>query len=572
MTHSQSVTARSVAHPFEQDTPQPLEQLPEAPLSQEASDKPPSPTTPRTTVPSPPLPAQAISSPPATFSRSPETGFSSVETRSFTSSTSPSFVAAPTSDKSFSSPGSPLNISIIPKSLQRTQSPVASSAVSMSPTTAVEPGNGHAFSLPKPPSTLEGTSPPSSYPPSRALTASASGAVSAVPSTDTGDLMHEAGALFFMQQDHEATADPQPLTMAPSIYAKDDVAPLAYADDDATSYSSHYSRAYDGASPASYQGHEHRRQESFTPIAVHRAQETAPAPLQNGSLASAPTRSGLGRKPSGARAPAPSSRGYASSGGGPASIASQRVTEETQGPVTSSPPPPLPPAASEMQHTREPSGSSSGDAPVDALMALRYLNMADDGGAESQSVSESASSPQFDSVSPASVQMDGPRLKPIDTRGPGSASSASPQIPSGDLTYKSSFAPSSKAAERKMKAEAQKAAKHRPGRANGKRQSHAAGAWESSEEEDDEEEDDDDDLESDVGRPPASARSQAVSTPGGFNSGRPSPLPLQSPNPFGGPDQLTPTPATAPGRPPRNLPQPPQSMYRNSGGTKFSLD
>lgn len=81
-----------------------------------------------------------------------------------------------------------------------------------------------------------------------------------------------------------------------------------------------------------------------------------------------------------------------------------------------------------------------------------------------------------------------------------------------DAQYKSTFAPSRKAAERIAKTQAQQAAHqaavHKPGRSNGKPNSKGRGAWgdSSDEEEEDEgeEEEDDDDVDSDGERAPAS--------------------------------------------------------------------
>lgn len=121
--------------------------------------------------------------------------------------------------------------------------------------------------------------------------------------------------------------------------------------------------------------------------------------------------------------------------------------------------------------------------------------------------------------------------------------------------FKSSFAPSNKAAERKAKAQAQQAAQqaaaHKPGRAQGVRKkgtrptSGTSGAWgESSEEEDDDDDEDDDDVDSDgpaMGQLGVPQVGQRVASPGA--------------NPQAmGPDGY-PTQQGMHTRPPRTLPQ-----------------
>ncbi|KAF9007597.1 hypothetical protein BDQ17DRAFT_1324157 [Cyathus striatus] len=160
------------------------------------------------------------------------------------------------------------------------------------------------------------------------------------------------------------------------------------------------------------------------------------------------SRHGLGRKPSGARAP--TSRTYNSGGG---SISShQPLTEEEE-------------------------------------------TQSDDGSMDSKH----ADAPQ--------VGQNG--------YGGGVGSSETPQ------QYKSSFAPSKQAAERKAKAQAQQAAHqaavHKPGRANGNRKSRVGGAWnESSEEEEEEEEDEE--GESDGEPPLTRGQNTPSSGPGSSNA------------------------------------------------------
>jgi CCR4-NOT transcriptional complex subunit CAF120 len=246
-----------------------------------------------------------------------------------------------------------------------------------------------------------------------------------------------------------------------------------------------------------------------------------------------PTRSGLGRKPSGARAQV-TPRSY--NRVGPESFSSQTLTEEEE-------------SMSEKRDQESLNKNPYDDDNAEALAALTYLDMAD---LQDVSTSPTPPTPQLRSpiITPPSVER--PRFQLSDGPSIPSTMSSSDSVP-----YRSSFAPSSKVAERIMKVQAQQAAheaaKHRPGRANGKKKAKttAAGAWgESSDEEDDEEEDDDEDeVDSDPEVPmrgPQSSSSQQ-----GFSSSSSSRPPLSSQygtsdsNVGGPPSHL---------RPPRHLP------------------
>ena len=239
-----------------------------------------------------------------------------------------------------------------------------------------------------------------------------------------------------------------------------------------------------------------------------------------------PTRSGLGRKPSGARAQL-TPRSY--NRVGPESFSSQTVTEE------------------EEESMSEKQDQESNDANAEALAALTYLDMAD-----SQDVSSSA-------TPPSPPRHRSPIITPPSAERPRFQLSDGPPIPPAvsspdSVPFRSSFAPSSKVAERIMKAQAQQAAleaaKHRPGRANGKKKAKttATGAWESSDEEEDEEEDDDEDVDSDPEIPMRGP--QSTSSQQGFSSSSSSrpPQSTSDTNVDGPPSHL---------RPPRNLPVPP---------------
>ena len=257
-----------------------------------------------------------------------------------------------------------------------------------------------------------------------------------------------------------------------------------------------------------------------------------------------PTRSGLGRKPSGARAQL-TPRSY--NRVGPESFSSQTLAEEEE--------------EESMSEKQDQDGNNKNIANDNAetLAILSYLDMAD-----SQDVSTSAtppSPPQHRSpiiTSPSTVLprfqlSDGPPIPP--------AMSSFDSVP-----FRSSFAPSSKVAERIMKAQAQQAAhdaaKHKPGRANGKKKAKTTttGAWESSDEEEEEEEEDDDDEDVDSDPEVPMRGPQSTSSQQGFSSSSSSRLPQSSQhgtsdsNVDGPPSHLRPPrhlPPVPPGRPGR---------------------
>ena len=206
-----------------------------------------------------------------------------------------------------------------------------------------------------------------------------------------------------------------------------------------------------------------------------------------------PTRSGLGRKPSGARAQlAP--RSYIRNG--PESFPSPTLTEEEEEDM------------SEPQKQDSQATLAYDDANAEALAALTYLDIAD---SEDVSTSPLPSHHRSPITSPSAEP---PISQLLDRPVPPT------MLNSDSMQFRSSFAPSSKVAERMQKALAQQAAheaaKHRPGRANGKKAKTTAGAWESSEEEDEDEDDDEDeDVDSDPEVPmrgPQSASSRLSSS------------------------------------------------------------
>jgi CCR4-NOT transcriptional complex subunit CAF120 len=188
-----------------------------------------------------------------------------------------------------------------------------------------------------------------------------------------------------------------------------------------------------------------------------------------------PNRSGLGRKPSGARE-LNTSRVYR-----PESFSSPTSTE------------PEPIESESKMDDVHPDQLQNQD---DVNAVLSYLSIAETdvaGPSSSSTVVMTQSMPGETSMS----EHTGAQVVHDNSASVPAVLVQAPAGPAGDtLPYKSSFAPSNKAAERKAKAqaqmEAQLAAAHKPGRANGKRKSKIAGAWESSEDEEEEEEEEDD--------------------------------------------------------------------------------
>lgn len=191
------------------------------------------------------------------------------------------------------------------------------------------------------------------------------------------------------------------------------------------------------------------------------------------------------------------------------------------------------------------------DSNLDVLAALSYLN----------ANGEPPSPPVGKPVEPLKIRSP-ERAPPPESSSPPSAPVPAPNEPMHDTQYRSSFAPSKQAVERKAKVQAQQvahhAAVHKPGRLNGRRKSKMGGAWGESSEEEEEEEEEDDEADSDDGAPSAN---KPFRPPSGNASSNTSSKPPQSQNPSlhysdavgeqGGQSGL---------RGPRILPQPPHGI------------
>ena len=345
------------------------------------------------------------------------------------------------------------------------------------------------------------------------------------PRDESNDFINEAGALYYMQQSVASSSGSHPQPSMQPHSAGDDTSP---DESDARLNNKRLSiatkSAVDGKRRSTAVAFNGTNTNTDTGTTTN---EYSPpkimAPTSPGRLS--PSRSGLGRKPSGARAQsATTTRPY----NGAESISSQTLPETDED---------MP-----SDHKRETSDLAYNDETGEAYAALTYLDLTD----AQDLVMESSTAPLGQKIEPLHIQ-------PAENV---SSSSPQPGPATGDaVAYKSTFAPTNKAAERKLKAKAQQAAAHaathRPGRANGKRKMKNAGAWESSEEEEEEEEEEeDDDMDSD-GQKPMARGSQNASSSSNNAARSQIQTTLTGPNDYN--QDILPTPSHL--RPPRNLPQ-----------------
>ncbi|KAG6853977.1 hypothetical protein C0991_011840 [Blastosporella zonata] len=301
------------------------------------------------------------------------------------------------------------------------------------------------------------------------------GAHPGMRSEESGNLLSEAGTLYYMQQQSDDAAA-HARRIPTTINEQSD----SESDDEDDEDDDHGS-SEPPARPVSHES-AHSRQHPVrqtTPMAFF--DRSSPIPTAPAITASAdrnsPSRQGLGRKPTGARAQA-TTRSFNAAD----NISSQQATEEE----TQSEDHYETPLQARMNQIQAQQPSASTEADLDALTALSYL-----------AVDDQPPPPKQATVEPLHIQK-APSPDP-----------ATSDVPSQSSQYKSSFAPSKQATERKAKAQAQQAAHQiatsKPGRANGKRKSRGvAGGWnESSDEEEDDEEDEEDDEDADSDAEPS---------------------------------------------------------------------
>jgi CCR4-NOT transcriptional complex subunit CAF120 len=363
------------------------------------------------------------------------------------------------------------------------------------------------------------------------------------PTEEPNDFINEAGALYYMQQsDPVASGSGTHLQQSMQPHPDDDETSPDESDSQPNNKGSTSTKNADAKLPrrrstaVTFNGTNAYAGIDTTATNVH----SPPTVMASGTMPVdrlSPTRSGLGRKPSGARAQSATTRPY----NGAESISSQTLTETDE--------------SMPSIRRRQASELAYDDATGEAYAALTYLDRTD-----ADIVTESSTAPPLN-----------PKIEPLNVQHAERASGSSSQQPgpaTGDaVPYKSTFAPTNKAAERKLKAQAQQAAAHaathRPGRANGKRKMKDPDAWESSEEEeeeeDEEEDDDDDDMDSDGQKPQARGLQSVPSS-----SNHAVRLQIQTmqtgPNDYN--QDVPPTPSHL--RPARNLPQIPPTRDQST--------
>ncbi|KAJ7126884.1 hypothetical protein C8R44DRAFT_779806 [Mycena epipterygia] len=373
---------------------------------------------------------------------------------------------------------------------------------------------------------------------------------SSAPADEQNNFSNEAGALYYMQQQQQFDSVPRhkaPVRQQPTTISEaEDESEEDEDEDDEEPAPIPPTNSYSAQSPV---------QRQATPMTFHNQQPTTDAAATARALAASPTHSSLsshaarpeqpsaplGRKPSGARAQrGKSTRGYRGPERGLSSGPSEQLTEEdsqserSMNPSDHAPPPPV---------------RSNDD--LDALAALSYLDVNENNEQHEQQ------QPQYDAGTTTTAPLRPHAAERVLSDAPPGERSATP--PS---EFKSSFAPSKQAAERKAKVQAQQAAHHaavhRPGRSNGKRKSRVAdrGGWnESSDEEEEEEDDDDDDADSDAAPSPINRQSTPTSGPASLHSGQAAPQ-----------NQGEETYSHL--RPPRTLPQIPPRPFAGSDGVQ----
>lgn len=431
-------------------------------------------------------------------------------------------------------PKSPTVSSRAPSSLVVPQTPASSTAKALPQTPLTTSSNSSSVVTPQSPPLAKTPTPPP-------------------PQSVSDDFSHAAGALYFMSQmQHEPVQD-TPVKFNPARY-------MSKTDDDYDS-PSEYSQSYTSHRTQSMNTRHTSPPSSFTERPATTRRDTANsmassrsnlagASVEAPAIAASTSRSGTGRKPSGARA-APASKIHSSRH---SFAPDQSLHGRDDEPAHDDDMVDLhdaPPQVARAQHALD-------DPDADALAALTFLEQgdndtADTGASQRQPAASSSTQAVPQVVEPASSPGKSPRPR----------------------EYRSSFQPSKQAAERKAKVQAQQAAQQaavsRPGRANGKRVS-SRGAWaESSDEEEEEEEEEEEDEDADSDEEPAprmpSGQQSASGSIAPSQSGSTANLSGRGPSPAA-PDANGAYPAR---RPPRELPQVPNpnQPYPGMQGTLY---
>lgn len=343
--------------------------------------------------------------------------------------------------------------------------------------------------------------PPMSPPPDRALPTE--------PSSDVQALFNEAGALYYVNAIEGDSPKQQPANRRVPIT-------ISEQDDSSSSESDQRPAVANLSSPAtsppptSVGPSSPKFSEISNTVPVR---QNAPMPFAGVNRKSPAVRSGSGRKPSGARELGRSyNNGSLSSS--PKPFAKEDFDSDNSMDVSQ-----LPSRAKKVP-------PSDDDSNLDVLAALSYLDV--NGEPPSRSVSKSV-----EPLKIRSPERSAPSSPPPESSSAATAPVTTPNEPMQDTQFRSSFAPSKQAVERKAKVQAQQvahhAAAHKPGRLNGRRKSKMGGAWgESSEEEEEEDDDDDDEADSDDNGP---TPNKTYRPPSGNASSNTSSKPPQSQNP-----------------------------------------
>lgn len=302
------------------------------------------------------------------------------------------------------------------------------------------------------------------------------------PLSDVQALIHEAGALYYVNNVEGDSFKQQPANRIPTtISEKEDSSSSEYDQQPSVSLSSPAT----SPPPTSVGPSSPNTPEVSKPVPVRQNAQAPFAGSTQVNRLSPIARSGLGRKPSGARELG-TSRPYnnESLSSSPKPLAEEDLDSDGSMDASQLPPPAIVPHL------------SSDDPNLDVLAALSYMDVNGDQPPVGKSVEPMKIRSPEQSTPPS------PRERLSATPTPVPPSNEAMQA----TQFRSSFAPSKQAAERKAKVQAQQkahhAAAHKPGRTNGKRKSKMGGAWgESSEEEDEEEDDDDDEADSDDNGP-----------------------------------------------------------------------
>jgi CCR4-NOT transcriptional complex subunit CAF120 len=311
--------------------------------------------------------------------------------------------------------------------------------------------------------------------------------------SEDNDLRHEAGARYMMSLDQPAN------TRIPRWQAQNQAPnPNAWASD---SDDTHSPTSPGVANTSALRPHKRAQSPEQRPQQQQQAAITTSPSKRTSMLyaageAGASSRTSLTHRPSGARAPPASrsrfgrgqssdlrSQGNASPASGTG--ASVNVDPSRSSPKTTTTPPPAP--AMSTTH----GGDDDAAYATEAMAAMNFLDR------DQQQAPVPAATSEDHSIASASTTS--------------LSSSGTAPAPGQDAAYKSSFAPSKTAAERRAKAQAQQmahsAAVNQPGRSKSKRANRKmpvqTGTWSSEEEEeedDDDEEDDDVDSDEDVRR------------------------------------------------------------------------